>query len=300
MEKVVPHHGPDILQPRTRHSKIRTLTKILLAIFVLGSFILISVRIMNCGTLTLAFPLNRLFGYPPSPPHNDVSASKKDEFRLASVHRVGIGKKRHQVYQVLDVSHESPLHTSSHEDGNYVISSIPRRTTHLADTSRQNTRNYITQSRLNKQALRDPFSVYHPQSPVAEWTTREIPAPNITDKKTVTTIAKVASNAYIRIPDTADWYDLGHKWNESTDFGWEENGLRGHVFANADNSTIIVALKGTSPPFVGAGDTSTNDKTNVFIILAHLTLGQHFIFLLLCSSILYLVHGLRLLYWRCI
>ena len=79
----------------------------------------------------------------------------------------------------------------------------------------------------------------------------------------MTTLAKVASNAYIRIPETDEWYDIGKHWNESNDFGWEEHGLRGHVFANKDNSTIIVAMKGTSPPFVGGSDTATNDKINV-------------------------------------
>lgn len=102
---------------------------------------------------------------------------------------------------------------------------------------------------------------------MAKWISQDIPAPNISSKHAVSTLAKVASNAYIRIPETEDWYDLGRKWNESDDFGWEENGLRGHVFANTDNSTIIVAMKGTSPPFVGGSDTSTNDKINVTFYL---------------------------------
>ena len=298
MEKDVSHHGPNRVYPPSRPSKLQKLIKVFLVIFVVGSLISISGRKTSLGAFTDPTSLNRLFGYPPSIPQNTASASKNDGYRLVSVHRVGVGKKRNQVYQVLDISNESPLHTSSHENGNYIISSMPRRTTHLADQTRQSTKNYITQSRLNKQALRDPLSVYYPQSPAAEWITRDIQAPNITDKKSVTTLAKVASNAYIRVPETDEWYDLGHKWNESTDFGWDEHGLRGHVFANADNSTVIVAMKGTSPPFVGTGDTSSNDKINVLLYVSVLTIGQHFIFLLLCTSILYLVNGVRLLYWR--
>jgi lipase ATG15 len=190
-----------------------------------------------------------------------VSVPSNDEFRLVSVHRAGIGETRNQVYQILDIPDGSEYHSASDATGGkYIISSITRQTTHLADQSRRNNKNYMTQSRLSSQAARDGLP---PQSLVAEWITHDIPAPNISDKIAVTTLAKVASNAYIRIPESDDWYDIGKRWNESNDFGWEEHGLRGHVFANNDNSTIIVALKGTSPPFVGGSDTSANDKLNV-------------------------------------
>jgi putative lipase involved disintegration of autophagic bodies len=195
-----------------------------------------------------------------------------DEFRLVEIHRAGVGPKRNQVYQTLSIPASSPLHAVSplsnndddtNNNNKYIITSIPGRTTHLSNQTRQSTYDYLARSRYLIQSLRDnPLSI-SPQSPAAEWTTRDILTPNITNKHSVLTMAKVASNAYIRIPDTEDWYDLGHKWNGSTDFGWEENGLRGHVFANSDNSTIIVAMKGTSPPFVGGSDTSTNDKINV-------------------------------------
>jgi lipase ATG15 len=191
----------------------------------------------------------------------------QDEFRLVSIHRAGIGKHRNQVYQVFDISPDSSIHSLSplpNHHQTYTIPSSVRKSTHLTDRSRENTLNYITHTRLSAQALRNN----NPLPPViapfsAAWTTEDVVAPNISDMNAILTLAKVASNAYIRIPDTEDWYDLGRKWNESTDFGWEENGLRGHVFANTDNSTIIMAMKGTSPPFVGGSDTSTNDKVNV-------------------------------------
>jgi len=200
------------------------------------------------------------------PSETFIISDSKDQFRLVSIHRAGVGKTRKQVYQVLDIPPDSALHFQSHEDGRYLIPSVHRETTHLADQSRLSITNYMTNSRLQAAAQRDPFTITPPQSPAAKWITRDILAPNVSIKNTVLTLAKVASNAYIRIPETEDWYDLGHKWNESSDFGWEENGLRGHVFANTDNSTIIVAMKGTSPPFVGGSDTSTNDKINVPLI----------------------------------
>jgi len=192
----------------------------------------------------------------------------QDDFRLVSVHRAGIGRQRNQVYQVLDIPADSAIHSLSpfprHRD-TYTIPSTLRTSTHLADRSRENTLNYMAHSRLSAQALRDnrPLDTSTIAPISAAWTTEPVVAPNVSDMNAILTLAKVASNAYIRIPDTEDWYDLGKKWNESTDFGWEENGLRGHVFANRDNSTIIVAMKGTSPPFVGGSDTSTNDKVNV-------------------------------------
>lgn len=209
----------------------------------------------------------RFTGQRPSPaPNNDLYKGDNNEFRLVSVHRAGIGKGRNQVYQVLDIPPDSEFHALSPvQGGKYTIPMMSRQTTHLADTSRPNVKNYMTQSRLYKQAAREGFTPLV-QPPVAEWITRDIPVPNITDKTAVTMMAKVASNAYIRIPETEDWYDIGHRWNESNDFGWEEHGLRGHVFANKDNSTIVVAMKGTSPPFVGGSDTSANDKINVLPI----------------------------------
>lgn len=43
-----------------------------------------------------------------------------------------------------------------------------------------------------------------------------------------------------------------------------EDGIRGHVFVTEDNSTIVVALKGTSAALLpGGGETAKRDKMNV-------------------------------------
>ncbi|KAI9295251.1 alpha beta-hydrolase [Neoconidiobolus thromboides FSU 785] len=67
-------------------------------------------------------------------------------------------------------------------------------------------------------------------------------------------------NAYIT-PSNPNWLDLGNDVKEREPFGWEEgeNGLRGYVFANKDNSSIIVSFKGTSAGLVG-GDSKTSGK----------------------------------------
>ena len=80
------------------------------------------------------------------------------------------------------------------------------------------------------------------------WTLDEVAGPNVTDKETVLSLAKMAWDAYTREPGTGEWQDLkGYPFNHSQAFGWEGDGLRGHIFADKDNKTIVVSIKGTSP-----------------------------------------------------
>jgi len=73
-----------------------------------------------------------------------------------------------------------------------------------------------------------------------------VPRPNITDKETVVNLAKMTSDAYVGDPSLPGWFNLSDGFNRSQSFGWEKDGLRGHVFANADNSTVVVSFKGTT------------------------------------------------------
>ncbi|KAF2019539.1 alpha/beta-hydrolase [Aaosphaeria arxii CBS 175.79] len=94
------------------------------------------------------------------------------------------------------------------------------------------------------------------------WTTDEIPGPNVTDKETVLTFARMAANAYIMEPGTGEWQDVKGGFNYTEDFGWESDGLRGHVFADTTNRTVVIGLKGTSPAVFDGSETTTNDKIN--------------------------------------
>jgi len=94
------------------------------------------------------------------------------------------------------------------------------------------------------------------------WTLDDVPGPDVTDKGTVLSLALMASNAYVQTPDQADWEEVGTPFNRSADFGWEGDGLRGHVFADETNSTIVIGLKGTSPAVFDGDGTTTNDKVN--------------------------------------
>ncbi|KAH9872071.1 hypothetical protein J1614_006332 [Plenodomus biglobosus] len=95
-----------------------------------------------------------------------------------------------------------------------------------------------------------------------DWTIDEIAGPNVTDQETVLSFARMASDAYILEPNTGEWQDVGGGFNYTEDFGWESDGLRGHIFADTENSTVVIGLKGTSPAMFDGSETTTNDKIN--------------------------------------
>ena len=95
------------------------------------------------------------------------------------------------------------------------------------------------------------------------WTMDEVLAPNVTDQETVVNLAKLSWCAYTEVPGTSDWPDIGGgRFNESQPFGWKGDNLRGHIFADKDNTTIVLSIKGTSPAFWDGAETTTNDKIN--------------------------------------
>lgn len=94
------------------------------------------------------------------------------------------------------------------------------------------------------------------------WTVDDVSGPDVTDKGTVLTMALIASDAYVEKPSLPDWDEVGEPFNRSADFGWETDGLRGHIFADENNSTIVIGLKGTSAAVFDGEGTTTNDKEN--------------------------------------
>ncbi|KAG7002031.1 lipase atg15 [Physcia stellaris] len=91
------------------------------------------------------------------------------------------------------------------------------------------------------------LSGYTTKTEASAWTMDEVSAPNITDKDTVLSLANMAANAYIEVPGTGNWEDVDAGFNVTDDFGWQNDGLRGHIFADEGNKTIVIALKGTTP-----------------------------------------------------
>lgn len=98
--------------------------------------------------------------------------------------------------------------------------------------------------------------------PPTAWTMDEIAAPNVTDKETVLAIARMANDAYVLEEGTGEWQDVGGGFNYTDDFGWESDGLRGHIFADETNGTVVVGLKGTSMAVFDGAETTGNDKLN--------------------------------------
>lgn len=100
-----------------------------------------------------------------------------------------------------------------------------------------------------------------------DWVDEDVVAPNITDKDTVISLALMASNAYVRLPHTGNWRNVSLPWNltEYEGFGWDSDGLRGHVFHNEEDNIVVLSFKGTSAqgiPGAGEDETTLNDKLN--------------------------------------
>lgn len=94
------------------------------------------------------------------------------------------------------------------------------------------------------------------------WIMDDVPGPNISDRDTVVSLAYMAANAYVEIPGQGEWSEVGAPFNLSADFGWESDGLRGHIFADETNATVVIGLKGTSMAVFDGEGTTTNDKEN--------------------------------------
>lgn len=88
---------------------------------------------------------------------------------------------------------------------------------------------------------------YPPRSPPSAWAIDSVLGPNISHKETVLNLAEMAANAYAINENSTDWNDINAGFNRTGDFGWEGDGLRGHVYADENNSTIVIGIKGTTP-----------------------------------------------------
>ncbi|CAR21303.1 triglyceride lipase ATG15 [Lachancea thermotolerans CBS 6340] len=100
-----------------------------------------------------------------------------------------------------------------------------------------------------------------------EWIDKTVLVPNVSDKQTVISLALMSSDAYVRLPHTGDWRNLTEPWNHThnSGHGWENDGLRGHLFVNSEQDIVVMAVKGTSARgLAGSGEdeTTVNDQIN--------------------------------------
>lgn len=104
------------------------------------------------------------------------------------------------------------------------------------------------------------------------WGIENVLVPNVTDPETILQLAKLASNAYARLPSDPSWRDVedpesnfGMGFNVSYSIGWFDKGIRGHVFVESleehENRAplVIIAIKGTTAAGLGGGNGDTDE-----------------------------------------
>lgn len=131
---------------------------------------------------------------------------------------------------------------------------------------------FSIQTKVNRIPRPESFAAFNkarrnPQravTPALDWHHWDVASPDVSKRTTLLQLAKMSLDAY-KADNTTEWYDLSDSW-KSTAFGWlpEEDGLRGHIFVSTDNSTVVIAIKGTSAPWLagGGGPTVVKDKKN--------------------------------------
>ncbi|KAL3447509.1 Alpha/Beta hydrolase protein [Aspergillus insuetus] len=247
-------------QRRTRKRQLRdmNLSSLLMSLAVLPSAVSAYHPLYSGSRQAPLFipPQVPLAGTPPTPPAGD------HEFTLRHIVQRG-AYEYPELHRRLDIQPHTQLRAVS-EDGveefepailsvPFIASSEPVTIERLADR-----RLSVIEGHLA--AARDSGSAATLSS--SDWTMDTIAGPNITDRQTVLTFAKMTANDYIEVPGTEDWQDIHGRLNYSTSFGWQNDGLRGHIYADQTNSTIVVSLKGTSPALFDGAGTTTNDKVN--------------------------------------
>ncbi|KAG0157109.1 hypothetical protein PDIDSM_4293 [Penicillium digitatum] len=199
---------------------------------------------------------------PPQVPLNGAEATPDThEFFLRHIFHRGTSEQP-ELHARLDVKPDTRLRTVS-EDGygelyiasesSLVASSSPLTIQRLADRRFSAIQGHLAAARSSGFAAA--------LSPL-EWVMDTLPGPNITDKQTVLTFAQMTANDYIEEPGTGQWHTIHGQFNYSGSFGWQKDGLRGHIYSDKTNSTVIISLKGTSPALFDGAGTTTNDKVN--------------------------------------
>lgn len=215
----------------------------------------------------------------------DLSATPNKKFKLKQIYRHGVGKK-HKQHQKLDVTSDFIEQAGllyQHEMKINEVSNEQTLWTNNDDYATENPFSFEFEIKsdlmvMKRMSDRSPdfmeayldFALAFPSSAAKvriDWIDEDVVVPNVTDKKTILSLALMSSNAYVRLPHTGDWRNVSTPWNESESegFGWDDDGLRGHVFANEVDNIVIISFKGTSAqglPGSGVDETTVNDKIN--------------------------------------
>jgi len=205
-------------------------------------------------------PSNPIINPFPIPPETLTPYNSEHVFSLRHVFHHGIQNqkihKRHDVPKVgATMWMESEDGDLEEEDRPLVVRTSPMQIQRLKD---------------RRPSIVDPMVAaareeggYWAMSPSA-WSMDKLAGPDVTDRDTILTFAQMAANAYVPEPDTGDWKDVNGGYNRTDDvgFGWEGDGLRGYLYVDEKNTTIVIGLKGTSLAVWDGDGTTTNDKEN--------------------------------------
>ncbi|KAE8151299.1 Alpha/Beta hydrolase protein [Aspergillus avenaceus] len=199
---------------------------------------------------------------PPQIPLADSpSLSDSHEFTLRHIFRRG-AYEQPDLHQRLDIQPHTRLRAVSEdglEEGPVILdtplraSSRPLTIERLADRHPSTIEAHLMAARSSGSA-----AVLSPSA----WVKDTLAGPDVTNKETVLTFAKMTENDYIEEPGTEDWQDIHGHFNYSSSFGWKGDGLRGHIYTDKTNTTVVISLKGTSPALFDGAGTTTNDKVN--------------------------------------
>ncbi|KTW25917.1 hypothetical protein T552_03191 [Pneumocystis carinii B80] len=154
-------------------------------------------------------------------------------------------------YRFLSMKNESEYKLSLYK-GPFKILKRSMRIRRLSDHSRNLVKELIVSSKYSSNS----FMFF-------EWDHVNVDIPDIEDKETVISMAEIASNAYVDVPNTGDWIDVGGGLDIVDDDSWNKTALHGHVFIDDQNKTVIIALKGTSPELFGVYDPTTGIKDKI-------------------------------------
>jgi lipase ATG15 len=151
-----------------------------------------------------------------------------------------------KLHKRLNITNQASLQVLNEDGGSKVSAPKLRarsqtlRIQRLADRRQENIDYILDTGRMRGQPLVLDASA---------WTEDDVPGPNVTDKETVLSFARMAADAYVLDNQDGEWQDVGNGFNYTEDFGWKMDGLRGHIFADAENQTVVIAVKGTCRAF---------------------------------------------------
>lgn len=192
------------------------------------------------------------------PSHESKNLGEK-EFTLRHIYHHGTHDYPN-LHRYKDIPKNAQLFVTA-DDGE---TKLPADNRLYAKAMSTNMQRMVDRSRNTIDGLLDYAGTYgHAVSlPSSAWTVDEISGPNTTDKSSVITFAKMAYDAYTEEPWGPSWEPVKGGFNYTDDFGWQQDGLRGHIFADESNKTVVIGLKGTSMAVFDGADTTGNDKLN--------------------------------------